>query len=296
MFKRIILFVLVNILVIMTISITLSLLGVKPYLSSQGIDFQALLIFCALFGFMGAFISLGLSRIMAKWSMGVKLIETDKVTDPNAKWLVDLVQSFARQEGITVMPQVGIYESNEVNAFATGPSKNRALVAVSSGLLAKMDREAIEGVLAHEMAHISNGDMVTMTLVQGVINTFVMFFARVAAWVVANLLRSEEEGVSQMLHFVLVIVFDLVFSILGSVVVCYYSRVREFAADKGAARLAGSGKMIHALEVLKSTVQSVDVSTKSLATLKINDKPSGFLGLFSTHPSLEDRIARLKGA
>lgn len=296
MFKRIFLFVIVNIMVIATISITLNLLGVRPYLSSQGIDFGALLIFCAMFGFIGAFISLAMSRSMAKWMMNIQLINPDTVSDPNAKFIVDLVHSFARQEGIDVMPEVGIYDSPEVNAFATGPSKNKSLVAVSTGLLSRMDREAIEGVLAHEMAHITNGDMVTMTLVQGVINTFVMFFARIAAWVVANFVRDEEEGISHFLHFFLVILFDIVFSILGSIVVCYYSRIREYAADNGGARLAGSGKMIHALESLKSTINLVDNSQKSLNTLKISDKPSGFLSLFSTHPRLEERIARLKGA
>lgn len=285
-------------MVILTITISMSLLGVEPYLTSQGLNLQALLIFCAIAGFAGAFISLAMSRMMAKWMMGVKLINPQTVTDPDAKFVIDTVHAFARQEGITTMPEVGVYSSPEVNAFATGPTKNRSLVAVSSGLLQSMDRDAVAGVIAHEVAHISNGDMVTMTLLQGIVNTFVMFFARIAAYAVSTAMsRGDDEGGAAMSHFayyLTVVVFEIIFSILGSIVVAYFSRIREYAADKGGARLAGRDKMIHALESLKTTLNMVDTSQKSLATLKISDQPSKFMSLFSTHPQLDVRIEALK--
>ncbi|MCF6092939.1 protease HtpX [Microaerobacter geothermalis] len=291
MFKRIGLFLGVNLLIIVTISIIANILGVRYYITSQGIDFNSLLVLSALIGFTGAFISLALSRIMAKWIMKVRVINPN---DPNLQYherlLVDQVHQLSRKAGLTVMPEVGIYDSPEVNAFATGPTKNRSLVAVSRGLLERMDEEAVIGVLAHEVAHISNGDMVTMTLVQGIINTFVVFLSRTLAYVVS---RFVKEDLAPIVNFIAIIVFDILFSILGSIAVMAYSRHREFHADAEGAYLAGKDRMIHALQSLQKTVQLVDTSQKSLSTLKINGK-RGLAGLFSSHPDLNERIRRLQ--
>lgn len=291
MFKRIGLFLLVNGLVIVTIGIVTSLLGVRGYITKEGIDFSALLIFSAVVGFSGALISLGLSRIMAKWAMGVRVIDPNGPMHPIEKALLDEVYSLSRKAGLKVMPEVGIYDSPEVNAFATGPSKNRSLVAVSSGLLERMDDDAISGVLAHEVAHIANGDMVTMTLLQGVINTFVVFLSRICAYIASRFVKEE---VAPIVHFIAVIIFDILFSILGSMVAMAFSRYREYRADAGGAQLAGKEKMIHALQSLQHTVQLVDTEQKSVAAFKISGKKGGFLGLFASHPDLDDRIARLQ--
>ncbi|HMM36226.1 MAG TPA: protease HtpX, partial [Thermoanaerobaculia bacterium] len=253
--KRVFLFLAVNVLVVATISVVLSLLGVRPYLNAYGLDLQALAVFCLVWGFGGAFISLALSRVMAKWGMGVKLVDPG-TPDPGAQELVSTVHRLAQAAGLRTMPQVGVYDSDEVNAFATGPTKNRALVAVSTGLLRRMRREEVEGVLGHEIAHVANGDMVTMTLVQGVVNAFTMFLARVLAFFVAQLFRRGDEeggGVSHLVYFVATLVFDIAFSILGSFVVAWFSRLREFRADAGGARIAGRDRMIGALEALQRT-------------------------------------------
>jgi heat shock protein HtpX len=295
--KRVFLFVAVNVLVVATISIVLSVLGVRPYLTAQGLDLPALAVFCLVWGFGGAFISLGLSRVMAKWMMGVKLV-APSTADPALQELVSTVHRLAQAAGLRAMPQVGVYDSDEVNAFATGPTRNRSLVAVSTGLLRRMRRDEVEGVLGHEIAHVANGDMVTMTLVQGVVNAFTMFLARVLAFVVAQFLRrdSEEGGVSRLVYFVATIVFDIVFSILGSIVVAWFSRLREFRADAGGAQLAGRDRMIGALEALQRTYGIVDPASSQAAvqTLKISGHPTGLMRFFSTHPPLETRIARLK--
>lgn len=224
--KRIFLFLLSNILVITTIGIVLSIIGsltgVGTYFTANGgIDIVALLVFSAVVGFVGSFMSLLMSRWMAKMAMGVQVLNPDKQTlSYEEQQLVDRVYKLSRAAGLTKMPEVGIYNSREVNAFATGPSKNRSLVAVSTGLLQEMDDDAVEGVLAHEVAHIANGDMVTMTLLQGIVNTFVVFFARIAAWAVSRVVREE---LAPIVHFIAVIVFQIVFSILGSLVVFAYS-------------------------------------------------------------------------
>ena len=294
MFKRVMLFVMVNLLVIATISISTTVLGIAPYLSSQGIRPSSLLIFCAIFGFSGSGISLLFSREMAKMMLNVQVIEPRNATSAMERFLLSTVEQLARQEGFTVTPQVGIYESPEVNAFATGPSRNHSLVAVSTGLLYKMDRQAIEGVLAHEVAHISNGDMVTMTLLQGVINTFVMFFARVIAFAVASAGRDEDDHQpSYAAMYVVTFVLEMVLGILGSIVVCFFSRVREFAADKGGAKLVGKHKMIHALRSLQQTLELVDHNHRSLAAFKISGGLS-MAELFSTHPPLQNRIEYLQ--
>lgn len=295
--KRVFLFLAVNVLVVATISVVLSLLGVRPYLTAYGLDLRSLAVFCLVWGFGGAFISLALSRVMAKWGMGVKLVDPG-APDPGAQELVSTVHRLAQSAGLRTMPQVGVYDSDEPNAFATGPTKNRALVAVSTGLLRRMRREEVEGVLGHEMAHVANGDMVTMTLVQGVVNAFTMFLARVLAFVVAQVFRRDDDegGVSRLVYFVATLVFDIAFSILGSVVVAWFSRLREFRADEGGARLAGRDRMIGALEALQRTFGIVDPSSSqaSVQTLKISGHPTGLMRFFSTHPPLEVRIAHLK--
>ncbi|MCL4808747.1 MAG: protease HtpX [Thermoanaerobaculia bacterium] len=295
--KRVFLALAVNVLVVATISIVLSVLGVRPYLTAYGLDLPSLAVFCLVWGFGGAFISLGLSRVMAKWMMGVKLV-APSTADPAAQELVSTVHRLAQAAGLRTMPQVGIYDSDEVNAFATGPTRNRSLVAVSTGLLRRLRRDEVEGVLGHEIAHVANGDMVTMTLVQGVVNAFTMFLARVLAFFVAQFLRrdSEEGGVSRLVYFVATIVFDILFSILGSIVVAWFSRLREFRADAGGAQLAGRERMIGALEALQRTYGIVDPASSQAAvqTLKISGHPTGLMRFFSTHPPLETRIARLK--
>ena len=299
MFKRIFLFILTNILVVLTISITLNVLGIRPYLDANGIQFGALLAFCAVVGFTGAFMSLAMSRWMAKMMMGVQVIPAD-TRDPELRALVDTVHRLAETAGLPRLPQVGIYESPDVNAFATGPTRSRSLVAVSTGLLSRMQRREVEGVLAHEVAHISNGDMVTMTLVQGVINAFVIFLSRVLAFVVSQALRSRDDRDSGgFLQFALIMVFQIIFGILGQIVVATFSRWREFRADAGGAHLAGRDSMISALQALRRMYDPQLATaeahhSKAFQSMKISGPPSGFLALFSTHPPLEERIARLQ--
>jgi len=296
--KRIGLFLVVNILVVLTISLVLSLLGVKPYISAYGMDYQSLMIFCLVWGMGGAFVSLGLSRIMAKMMMGVRVIPPD-TQDPSLRDLVQTVHGLARASRLSVMPQVGIYDSPEVNAFATGPTKSRSLVAVSTGLLHRMDKTEVQGVLGHEVAHIANGDMVTMTLIQGVVNAFVMFAARAIAFALtmAKGRDSEDSQGSPLAFYAVSFVLEMVFMIFGTMVVAWFSRYREFRADAGGARLAGRQSMIQALEALKRTVEDIDPSAQpAIQSMKISSRPGGFLRLFSTHPPLEERIERLRRA
>ncbi len=290
--KRIFLFVCVNILIVATITIVTSALGLQPYLSNKGIDYQSLLVFCALWGFGGAFISLGLSRVMAKWMMGVKVIDPN-TSEPELRNLVDKVYSFSRRAGLQKMPEVGYYQSDDLNAFATGPTKNRALVAVSTGLLQNMNSKELDGVLAHEVAHISNGDMVTMTLVQGIVNAFVMFLARVAGFFIGQFVDEEKRGIVQ---FGVVLLLEIVLGMLGMILVAYVSRVREYRADEGGANLSTTQNMVAALEKLKAKygVAVQDEDQPAIASLKISGKSGGLLKLFSTHPDLDDRIAKLK--
>ena len=293
MAKRIGLFVGVNLLIVLTITTVTSLFGIQPYLSNRGINLQALAVFCLLWGFGGAFISLAISRITAKWMMGVKVIDP-MTRDSNERWLIDRVHTLAKGAQLPTMPQVGIYDSDEVNAFATGPTKSRALVAVSTGLMRRMTENEAEGVLGHEVAHIANGDMVTMTLVQGVVNAFVMFFARIIAWSVSQFVDEERR---HWVHFAAVFLFEIVFSILGMFVVAAFSRAREYRADAGGATLAGRANMIAGLKKLKRTLELTDDSQPSLATMKIaSGKTGGLMAWLSTHPDLDDRIRRLEMA
>ncbi len=295
-FKRIGLFVAVNVLVMVTISLILNILGVKHYLTPYGLDYQSLMIFCLVWGMGGALISLALSRVMAKWMMGVQIISPD-TRDPNQRELLQMVHILAKAAHLPAMPQVGIYESQEVNAFATGPTKSRSLVAVSSGLLQRMKHSEINGVLSHEVAHIANGDMVTMTLIQGVVNAFVMFLARVIAFALTMAGRKDDQEThgTPFAYYAVQMVLEIFFMILGSMVVAKFSRYREFRADAGGARLAGREQMIQALEALKKTFESVDAKAQpAIAALKISSRPGGIMKLFSTHPPLEVRIERLR--
>ncbi|MBI4248816.1 MAG: protease HtpX [Elusimicrobia bacterium] len=291
MIKRVFLFVTVNILVVVTISIVLQVLGVRPYLTAYGIDYQALMGFCLVWGMGGAFISLGLSRIMAKWMLGVKVIDPERDHGDLGE-LVQTVHRLAKSANLPAMPEVGVYDSPEVNAFATGPTKARALVAVSSGLIGRLSRRQMEGVLGHEVAHIANGDMVTMTLVQGVVNAFVMFFARVIAFAVSQNVKEESR---RMVNFMVTMALEIAFSLLGAMVVSYFSRRREFRADAGGAKLAGSASMIDALKALKRSMETIGLQEHaSVATLKISGQSGGLMALLATHPPLEERIAKLE--
>jgi heat shock protein HtpX len=287
--KRIFYFLLTNVLVLLTISIIFSLLPVRGYIEDGSINFGMLLAFSAVIGFTGAFISLAISRWMAKKMMGVHVIDPNGPMNEYEKSIVEKVHRLSRAAGLMHMPEVGIYNSSEVNAFATGPSKKRSLVAVSTGLLQEMDDDAVEGVIAHEVAHIANGDMVTMTLLQGIVNTFVVFLSRIAAFIAS---RFVKEDFAPIVRFIAIIVFQIIFSILGSIVVYAYSRHREFHADRGGADLAGKDKMRHALECLKDYTNRIKGGEDtSIATLKINNKRKS--SIFSTHPDLDERIRRL---
>ncbi|NCC81497.1 MAG: protease HtpX [Clostridia bacterium] len=289
--KRIALLVLVNFLVVLTIVVATSVLGIGNYISQYGLDYGSLLAFSAVVGFAGAFISLAMSRWMAKTMMGVKVINPQGNLSSVEEDLINKVYRMSRNAGITVMPEVGIYNSPEVNAFATGATKNKALVAVSAGLLQKLDQDAVEGVLAHEVAHVANGDMVTMTLIQGVVNTFVVFLSRIAAFFVSRFVKEE---LANLVHFIAIIAFQILFGILGSIAVMAFSRHREYRADQGGADLAGKDKMIRALEQLKANVRMVQTNQESVQTLKINGGPGKMMKLLSSHPDLDDRINRLK--
>lgn len=288
MAKRILLFVLTNILVVVTISIVLSLLGVQPYLQANGIQYGSLIVFCLVWGFGGAFISLMLSKVMAKWSMGVKLISPQE-TNPELQWVRETTLRLAKAAGIK-NPEVGYYDSPEMNAFATGPSRSNSLVAVSTGLLRGMRKEEVEGVLAHEVAHISNGDMVTMTLLQGVVNAFVMFISRVVVHGLAQFLDEKQRPIVQFLG---VIVFEILLGFLGMMVIAAFSRAREYRADKGGAKYAGRQNMISALRALQQQAGR-PMENDALAAFKIAGGGGGFARFFSTHPPLDARIRALE--
>ncbi len=296
--KRVFLFIAVNLLICLTISLILNVFDVRPYLTARGLDYEQLFLFCLVWGMGGAFISLGLSKILAKWMMGVKLIDPE-TRDPDLRSIVQKVYSLARSANLSKMPEIGIYNSPEVNAFATGPSRNNSLVAISSGLLTRMNASEIEGVLGHEISHIANGDMVTMTLIQGVMNAFVMFFARVVSFAITSAMRGDrDEGPSRLVQFGLTFLFEMIFGLLGSIVVASFSRYREYRADSGSAKIAGRDKMVSSLEALRrlTGVSEVEAAHPSMASLKISNRPSGFFALLSTHPTLESRIQRLRNA
>lgn len=292
MLTRIFVFLLINFLIIIGASFILSILGVTHFVTDQGLDLYALAVFSLVFGFTGSVVSLLLSKTVAKMLMGVQVI--DPRNPGQFGWLVNRVYEIARLQGLTTMPEVGIYHSPEINAFATGPSKNNALVAFSTGLLNSMNQDELDGVIAHEIAHISNGDMVTMTLIQGVVNTFVIFLARLVGYLISS---RVDDSKRQFVYFAVTFVLEIVFMIFASIVVFYFSRVREYRADYDAARSVGKEKMIAALEHLRRYFEPYD-EVRSLETLKIagGKKASVLAMLFSTHPPLEARIERLRKA
>jgi heat shock protein HtpX len=271
----------------LVLSIVLNVLGVGRFLTGSGLNVNALLVFSLVIGFAGSIISLLISKPMAKWTTGARVIDSPR--DATEQWLVDTVRELAQRARIG-MPEVAIFEGAP-NAFATGAFKNSALVAVSTGLLQSMNQEEVEAVLGHEISHVSNGDMVTLTLIQGVVNTFVVFFARVVGYFVDKTLFRTERGVGPG-FYITVIVCEIVFGILASVIVAYFSRLREFRADAGSAQLLASPRpMIHALARLGGLVPGE--LPQSFKASGITDKP-GWLGLFSTHPPIDRRIAVLQ--
>ncbi|NBU20418.1 protease HtpX [bacterium] len=255
--KRVFLFLAVNLLVMFTLSLLITVLGVGPRLTAHGYNYQSLMIFCLIWGMGGSFISLLLSRFMAKQMMGVQVIDP-QTRDPELQHLLQMVHRLSRAAYLPVMPEVGIYDSPEMNAFATGPTKSRALVAVSTGLLNRMRVEEVEGVVGHEVSHIANGDMVTMTLLQGIVNAFAMFLSYIVALVITQMIQGNQ-------------------------------------ADEGGARLAGRHHMIQALEALRRNFEAVQPQeNQTIQALQISSKPTGLMALFSSHPPLEERIARLQ--
>ena len=285
--KRIVLFLVTNLAVMLVLSVVLSVLGVDRFLTESGLNVGALLVFSLVLGFGGALISLLMSKPMAKWSTGAQVIDGSE--GPEQRWLVDTVRKLAGKAGIG-MPEVAYYEG-EANAFATGAFKDSALVAVSTGLLQSMSREEVEAVLGHEVSHVSNGDMVTLTLIQGVVNTFVVFLSRIVGYIVDKAVFKTERGIGPG-YYITVIVCQIVFGVLASLIVAWFSRQREFRADAGSARLLGSGRpMVNALARLGGLAPGA--LPQSIATSGINNTP-GFMALFATHPPIEARIAALQ--
>lgn len=287
--KRVLLFIATNIAVIFVLSIVLGILG--PIFGVQPGSNGGLLLFAAVFGFGGAFISLLMSKTIAKYSVGAQVIS--QPSNETERWLLQTVERQAQEKGVK-MPEVALYDSPEMNAFATGASRNNSLVAVSTGLLQQMSRREVEAVLAHEMSHVANGDMVTLTLIQGVLNTFVIFLSRVVAGIINNAMRgnnNEDSGLGGIAYFAVVMVLQLVFGMLASIIVMWFSRQREYRADAGAAELEGSQAMISALQRLKGNEEShLD---GSLVAFGIADK-SSMMELFLSHPPLDKRIAALQ--
>lgn len=299
--KRFLLFIVTNLLVIVAISAVVQVLGLEPYLGARGIDYHALLIWCSLFGFGGAFISLQLSRWMAKRGMGVRLIDPERPGGSFEARIVERVRRLCSSAGLETLPEIGLYESPEVNAFATGPSRSRALLAISTGLLSRMDDRAIDGVLGHEISHIVNGDMVTMTLLQGVANTFVMFLSRVLVFALDQALRSRDDdgrgrgGLGWFAQYLMIQVFQSVLMLLASIPVYWFSRRRELGADAGSAKLCGRETMIHALEQLRDGPRVRDDRAPAFSAFKIDGHGYGLMQLlFASHPPLEQRIEALR--
>lgn len=290
--KRILLFLATNLAIVVVLSITLRLLGVERILDEQGVglDINALLIFSAVLGFGGSLISLAMSKWTAKRMVGAQVIETPRT--PTEQWLVATVRRQAEQAGIG-MPEVAIYDAPDVNAFATGASRNKALVAVSTGLLRSMTQEEAEAVLAHEVSHVANGDMVTLALIQGVVNTFVIFLSRVIGHLVDRVVFKTERGHGPA-FWVTAIVAELVLGILASIIVMWFSRQREFRADAGGAHLAGRMKMIAALERLQQNVGQPHLPDQMAAFGISGGIGQGLKKLFMSHPPLEERIAALR--
>ncbi|MFP5302579.1 protease HtpX [Cobetia sp. SIMBA_158] len=294
---RIALFLITNLAVVLLASVTLRLLGFDGYMEANGINYTALLIFCFIIGMAGSVISLFLSKTMAKSSTGTVIIEQPQ--NDTERWLLDTVGELARDAGIK-MPEVGIFPAQQSNAFATGWNRNDALVAVSAGLLNRMRPEEVRAVLAHEIGHVANGDMVTLTLIQGVVNTFVMFFARIAAHAIDAFLKRDDEngGLGFFGYMAVVFVLEMVLGLVASMIVAWFSRWREYRADAAGAGLAGSGSMIKALARLKQEHELPDQMPDTMTAFAITTGKSRKLmeQLFASHPPLDDRIAALKAA
>jgi heat shock protein HtpX len=288
--KRIVYFLVTNLAIVLVLSITMRILGVEPYLNANGLDLGNLLAFAAIMGFGGAFISLAMSKWSAKRMSGAVVIQEPQTL--TEIWLMKTVRLQADIAGIK-MPEVAVFDSPEVNAFATGMTKNSALVAVSSGLLNAMSKDEAEAVLAHEVSHIANGDMVTLTLIQGVVNTFVMFFSRVIGYTVDKVIFKTEKGTGPA-FFISMIIAELLLGVLATMVVMWFSRQREFRADAGAARLSSANKMIAALQRLQA-VHEPSVLPKQMVASGIAGGQANWTSLFASHPSLSARIAALGG-
>lgn len=290
--KRILYFLATNLAILVVLSITMRILGVEPYLNASGLNLGNLLAFAAIMGFGGSFISLAMSKWSAKRMSGaVVILEPRTLTEI---WLIKTVRIQADIVGIQ-MPEVAIFESDEVNAFATGMSKNSSLVAVSSGLLNKMSKDEAEAVLAHEVSHIANGDMVTLTLIQGVVNTFVMFLSRVIGYTVDKVIFKTEKGTGPA-FFITMIIAELLLGILASIIVMWFSRQREFRADAGAARLSSAKKMISALERLQAEHEPSVLPKQMVASGISSGGTTSFTRLFASHPDLSERIAALRNS
>jgi heat shock protein HtpX len=288
--KRIFFFIVTNLAVLLVLTVVARVLGIDTYLTAHGQSLSGVLVWAALFGFGGAFVSLAMSKMQAKMFMGVQVI--GQSADPTAQWLVSVVQQHAQRVGVG-MPEVGIFDSPEPNAFATGMSRNSALVAVSSGLLQRMNRQEIEAVLGHEMTHVANGDMVTLTLIQGVVNTFVLFLARVVGNIVDRAVFRSEDG-RGIASFVTFYALQILFGLLATPLVMWFSRWREFRADRGGAQLAGTGNMIAALEELKRVHEPLPAQQFAAFGIAGGDVGSGLRRLFMSHPPLDERIAALR--
>ncbi len=289
---RILLFLATNIAVLVLVSIVFNLLGLQGILSANGVDLNlgSLLVFCALFGFFGSFVSLLLSKFMAKRGTGTDIIETPR--NREEQWLLDTVKSLSEEAGIG-MPEVGVFPSDAANAFATGWNRNDALVAVSTGLMRRFEEREVRAVLAHEIGHVANGDMITLTLIQGVVNTFVMFFARIIGHTVDRVVFKTERGYG-FGYYVVTIVAEIILGILASMIVMWFSRYREYRADAAGAQLAGNSNMIAALQRLKVEQGLPDDLPGELTAFGIRaGGRSGLAALFSSHPSLDDRILAL---
>ena len=291
--KRVLLFLGTNLAIIVVASITLNLLGVGSFLDESGtnLNLQALLIFCFIFGMLGSGISLLLSKKIAKWSMKVHVI--DKPRNSQEEWLFRTIEKQSKEAGIG-MPEVGIFEAQQANAFATGANRNKALVAVSSGMMQRFDRDEIEAVLGHEVGHVANGDMITLALIQGVVNTFVMFLARIVGFAVDRVILKNEQGLG-IGYFITTIVAEILLAILASTIVFWFSRRREFVADEAGARLGSRRGMIGALQRLQIESKIPNQLPESMQAFGITGgKRKGLKALFMTHPPLEDRIAALQ--
>ena len=283
--KRIFFFILTNIAVVATVTTLTMVLGLEPYLTANGINYVDLAIYSLLWGMVGSFISLFMSKWIAKSSMGVQIIDERS----QYGWLVRRVHDIAKTAGLPKMPEVGIFQSSQPNAFATGPSKSNSLVAVSTGLLQTMNEDEIDGVLAHEIAHIANGDMVTMTLIQGVVNAFVIFISRI----IVMLIQRNSDSRGGFASFGIYILCQIVFGFLGSMVTAAFSRAREFRADAGSAKYVGTPKMIAALQALQARFNPKESEVpKSMRAMQIAG--GGMMALLSTHPPLEKRIEALQ--